>query len=32
LAEGDVEIIFEHALSFRIRQNCSQKSTNFFTS
>jgi len=23
LAEGNVEIIFEHALNFRIQQNCS---------
>jgi hypothetical protein len=32
LAEGEEEIVFEHALSLRIQQKSSQKSTYFFTS
>jgi hypothetical protein len=32
LPEGDVEIVFEHGLSFRIQQSYSQKSTYFFKS
>jgi hypothetical protein len=32
LAEGNEEIVFEHALGLRIQQNSSQKSTYFFTS
>ena len=32
LAEGEEEIASEHALSLRIQQNSSQKSTYFFTS
>ena len=30
LTEGKKEIVFEHALRFRIQQHCSQKSTYFF--
>jgi hypothetical protein len=31
LAEGEDKIVFEHALSLRIQQNSSQKSTYFLT-